>query len=203
MAGMKFEVRRNENVVHRVFLLFKYDENGGKFYYFILSVYALILVPLSLWLWPKAEAKSSTKKTKFRNDFWIFSFCFRRSGAASRRHVEFLSMSRKTSIVTRKRTESTTTIDDHVRRTTFHWKRIFSVFFVFRRVALVIGWIVFLFLAYRVSLIEIEHKEYDPFAVLNVDRVSRLIRVTNVNISIWTFSGSIDFGNKTSLSRFE
>ena len=42
------------------------------------------------------------------------------------------------------------------------------------KISLVLGWIVFVILAYRVSLIEIEHKEYDPFAVLNVDRVGDL-----------------------------
>ena len=41
-----------------------------------------------------------------------------------------------------------------------------------RKIGLVLAWIIFLVLAYRVSLIETEHKEYDPFAVLNVDRVS-------------------------------
>jgi translocation protein SEC63 len=39
MAGMKFE----------------YDENGGKFYYFILSFYALVLVPCTYYLWPRKE----------------------------------------------------------------------------------------------------------------------------------------------------
>lgn len=42
----------------------------------------------------------------------------------------------------------------------------------FSKIALVLAWILFLVLAYRVSLIETEHKDYDPFAVLNVDRVS-------------------------------
>lgn len=36
---------------------------------------------------------------------------------------------------------------------------------------LVLAWIILVVLAYRVSLIEIEHKEYDPFAVLDIDRV--------------------------------
>jgi hypothetical protein len=35
----------------------------------------------------------------------------------------------------------------------------------------VAGWIGFFFLAYKVTLIEVEHKEYDPFAILGIDRV--------------------------------
>ena len=42
------------------------------------------------------------------------------------------------------------------------------------KIGLVLAWIFFLILTYRVSLIEIEHKEYDPFGVLNVDRVGSL-----------------------------
>ncbi|CAF3492449.1 unnamed protein product [Rotaria sordida] len=44
MAGMKFE----------------YDENGGKFYYFFLSFYALILISTTYWLWPKSEKRKNT-----------------------------------------------------------------------------------------------------------------------------------------------
>ena len=41
----------------------------------------------------------------------------------------------------------------------------------FSKIGFVIAWIILIILAYRVSLIETEHKEYDPFAVLNIDRV--------------------------------
>lgn len=41
----------------------------------------------------------------------------------------------------------------------------------FSKIGLVVAWVVLITLAYRVSLIEIEHKEYDPFAVLDIDRV--------------------------------
>lgn len=122
MAGMKFE----------------YDENGGKFYYFILSVYALILVPLSLWLWPKAEAK---KAAPHPEDTLNFAPCREKHQLL---HANEPNRRRRSMIT---------------------------------RVALVIGWIVFLFLAYRVSLIEIEHKEYDPFAVLNVDREASISEI--------------------------
>jgi preprotein translocase subunit Sec63 len=54
----------------------------------------------------------------------------------------------------------------HLTTTTNH-----SYIVLSRKLGLMLAWIIFLVLAYRVSLIEIEHKEYDPFAVLNVDRV--------------------------------
>ncbi len=44
-------------------------------------------------------------------------------------------------------------------------------FFYSSKIILVLAWIILIILAYRVSLIEIEHKEYDPFAVLDIDRV--------------------------------
>jgi hypothetical protein len=41
----------------------------------------------------------------------------------------------------------------------------------FRKVVLVVAWIIFAVMAYRVAQIETEHKEYDPYVVLNIDRV--------------------------------
>jgi preprotein translocase subunit Sec63 len=46
------------------------------------------------------------------------------------------------------------------------------------KIVLFIGWIIFLVLAYKASQIEIEHKEYDPFIILNIDRVKN--RITNM-----------------------
>ena len=42
MAGMKFE----------------YDENGAKFVYFALSFYAMIIIPVTYYFWPKKDVKS-------------------------------------------------------------------------------------------------------------------------------------------------
>jgi preprotein translocase subunit Sec63 len=42
----------------------------------------------------------------------------------------------------------------------------------FSKIGFVIAWIILIILAYRVSLIETEHKDYDPFAVLNIDQVN-------------------------------
>ncbi|RNA03877.1 translocation SEC63-like protein, partial [Brachionus plicatilis] len=38
------------------------------------------------------------------------------------------------------------------------------------KLVLVVGWLVFFYLAYKASQIEIEHKEYDPFAIIGIDR---------------------------------
>ncbi len=46
-----------------------------------------------------------------------------------------------------------------------------DIFFYYSKVGLILAWIILIILAYRVSLIETEHKEYDPFAVLDIDRV--------------------------------
>lgn len=40
---------------------FEYDENGAKFVYFIISFYAMIIIPCTFYLWPRKEKKS--KKT--------------------------------------------------------------------------------------------------------------------------------------------
>ena len=42
----------------------------------------------------------------------------------------------------------------------------------FSKIVILTAWIILLILAYRISLIETEHKEYDPFMVLNVDLVN-------------------------------
>ncbi len=45
------------------------------------------------------------------------------------------------------------------------------LFSISSKLGLVLAWIILIVLAYRVSLIETEHKEYDPFAILDIDRV--------------------------------
>ncbi|CAF3775214.1 unnamed protein product [Rotaria magnacalcarata] len=114
MAGMKFE----------------YDENGGKFFYFFLSVYALILVPATYWLWPKSEKKQSLHPENISS----YPPC------RDKYHLLRASEPRR-----RRRT-------------------------IFVKIALLTAWIILLILAYRVSLIETEHKEYDPFMTLDVDQ---------------------------------
>ena len=36
---------------------FEYDEKGGTFYYFLLSFLALILLPVTFYLWPRSKPK--------------------------------------------------------------------------------------------------------------------------------------------------
>lgn len=42
---------------------------------------------------------------------------------------------------------------------------------VFRKAALLFGWAVFLLLAYKVSKLDREYQEYNPYEVLNLDPV--------------------------------
>ncbi|CAF3624233.1 unnamed protein product [Adineta steineri] len=122
MAGMKFE----------------YDENGGKFYYFILSVYGLILVPATYWLWPKIEKRKSVPHPE---DTSNFAPC-------------------------RNKHQSLHANEPNQRRRA-----------IITKIGLALAWIILIILAYRVSLIEIEHKEYDPFAVLDVDREATIAEI--------------------------
>ncbi|XP_070568773.1 translocation protein SEC63 homolog [Ptychodera flava] len=43
---------------------FVYDESGGAFLYFVVSVYALVLIPLTYLLWPPKEKKEDPEKLK-------------------------------------------------------------------------------------------------------------------------------------------
>lgn len=42
---------------------------------------------------------------------------------------------------------------------------------IFRKAALLFGWAVFLLLAYKVSKLDREYQEYNPYEVLNLDPV--------------------------------
>ena len=37
-----------------------------------------------------------------------------------------------------------------------------------------LGWLIFFLLAYKVSMIQLDYVEYDPFLELEIDRVSKL-----------------------------
>lgn len=41
---------------------FQYDESGGTFFYFILSFLALILIPATLYFWPKKKKDGKLNK---------------------------------------------------------------------------------------------------------------------------------------------
>lgn len=48
----------------------------------------------------------------------------------------------------------------------------FLCFSLFRKAALLFGWAVFLLLAYKVSKLDREYQEYNPYEVLNLDPVN-------------------------------
>ncbi|CAF0722947.1 unnamed protein product [Adineta ricciae] len=130
-GGRECNCRRERNYTTMAGMKFEYDESGGKFYYFILSVYGLILVPATYWLWPKVEKRKSTPHPEERSNF---TPCRDKHQLL---HANEPNQRRRAMIT---------------------------------KIGLIVAWIVLIFLAYRVSLIETEHKEYDPFAVLNIDR---------------------------------
>ncbi|XP_067947774.1 translocation protein SEC63 homolog [Watersipora subatra] len=43
---------------------FQYDETGGTFYYFLVSFYALALIPFTLWVWRRSDSKDARDKDK-------------------------------------------------------------------------------------------------------------------------------------------
>lgn len=43
---------------------------------------------------------------------------------------------------------------------------------IFRKAALLFGWLVFLLLAYKVSKLDREYQEYNPYEVLSLDPVN-------------------------------
>lgn len=49
------------------------------------------------------------------------------------------------------------------------------VFFLNRKIVLLAGWALFLFLAYKVSKTDREYQEYNPYEVLNLDPVSSIV----------------------------
>ena len=41
----------------------------------------------------------------------------------------------------------------------------------YRKFGIIVGWVIFALLAYKVSTVELDFKEYDPYAELGIDRV--------------------------------
>jgi len=44
--------------------------------------------------------------------------------------------------------------------------------FFYRKFIILSGWVFFVFVAYKASKVEIDFKEFDPYAELGIDRVS-------------------------------
>ncbi|XP_076444580.1 translocation protein SEC63 homolog isoform X2 [Babylonia areolata] len=113
MAGMQFE----------------YDEEGGTFFYFLLSFWALGLFPATYFCWPRAKASDQQAKKK---GICSCEPCLKKN-------------------LVRKKQEAT-------------------VKPMIIKGVLVIGWIIFFLLAYKVSMIQLDYVEYDPFQELEIDR---------------------------------
>lgn len=114
MGGMKFE----------------YDEEGGTFYYFLLSFVALIVFPVTYYCWPTKKSKDDQKKKRQ-------CYC-------------------ELCLIKRKSQQSSQPRKNLQRRIT--------------KLLIMIGWVFFFFLAYKTSQIELEFKEFDPYAELEIER---------------------------------
>ncbi|XP_064629178.1 translocation protein SEC63 homolog [Lineus longissimus] len=116
---------------------FEYDEKGGTFYYFVLSFYALVLIPVTYYLWPSWESKDSGKLRRL---------CHCEACQAKRQRL-------------------------HSKRpwTTFKRKGV--------TIGLGIAWVIFMILIYKVSQLELDHVEYDPFIELGIDRDASTIEI--------------------------
>lgn len=53
---------------------FEYDENGAKFVYFILSFYAMVIIPATFYLWPRKQVK----KTEHAEEMSCYEPCQRK-----------------------------------------------------------------------------------------------------------------------------
>lgn len=109
---------------------FTYDEKGSTFLYFLLSVFMMILIPVTYLLWPKS-LKEEDKR--LRNMSQVHG----KSKWYKKLHDELQVKKRKPS---------------------------------FRKLLIFVSWIVLAVLIYKVSHIENEYVEYDPYEVLGVDR---------------------------------
>ncbi|BFZ25302.1 hypothetical protein BsWGS_28341 [Bradybaena similaris] len=112
MAGMQFE----------------YDEEGGTFFYFLLSFWALVLIPATYFFWPAKQAAGTKDKT---------------------RKCHCPPCVKKRDAVTKEKATIKPTVIKCV---------------------LGFGWVVFLLLAWKVSMIQLDYVEYDPFLELGIDR---------------------------------
>lgn len=42
----------------------------------------------------------------------------------------------------------------------------------YRKIIIIIGWIIMIYVAYKTTQVEIDYTEFDPFAELEIDRVN-------------------------------
>nr|XP_002126467.1 translocation protein SEC63 homolog [Ciona intestinalis] len=116
---------------------FAYDEKGSTFLYFILSFFAMLLIPLTYLFWPKG-VKDEEKRLRTLCPIHGKSKWYKKVQEALRRKKSKPS---------------------------------------FRKWLIVFAWVGFLVLVYKVSNIENDHVEYDPYEVLGVDRDADKIEI--------------------------
>ena len=47
-------------------------------------------------------------------------------------------------------------------------------YFIYRMIGIILGWVLFIFIAYKTSQVELDFKDFDPYAELEIDRVSSM-----------------------------
>ncbi|XP_063405135.1 translocation protein SEC63 homolog [Mytilus trossulus] len=110
---------------------FEYDEEGGTFFYFLLSFWGLVIIPATYYFWPRTKTDDGPDLKKRE--------C----------NCEPCQLKRQRLNVQGK------------------WKHTTEKGV---KIALVIGWVIFLLLAYKVSKIQMEYVEYDPYMELEIER---------------------------------
>uniref|UniRef100_H2YM46 J domain-containing protein n=1 Tax=Ciona savignyi TaxID=51511 RepID=H2YM46_CIOSA len=116
---------------------FAYDEKGSTFLYFLLSFFAMLLIPLTYLFWPKG-VKDEEKRLRSLCSIHGKSKWYKKVQEALRRKKSKPS---------------------------------------FRKWFIVFAWIGLLLLIYKVSNIENDHVEYDPYEVLGIDREADKIEI--------------------------
>ena len=109
---------------------FIYDEKGSTFLYFLLSFFAMLLIPITYLIWPKS---SKDEEKRIQNLCHIHG----KSKWYKKMQDEFQRKKKRPSL---------------------------------RKIFLLFCWIGFIILVAKVSTIENDYVEYDPYHVLGVDR---------------------------------
>lgn len=107
---------------------FTYDEKGSTFLYFLVSVFVMLLIPLSYFFWPK-----SCKNEE------------RRMNHLCRIHGQSKWYKKVQKALQKKKSKPS-----------------------LKKVGILLGWVFFFFLIYKLSNIENDHVEYNPYEVLGI-----------------------------------
>lgn len=110
---------------------FEYDEEGSTFYFFLLSFWAVIIIPATYYGWPRKLSEDEKERTRRE--------CHCTPCEAKRQRLKV-----KTSWIKTQR-----------RLVQF---------------LLLLGWVIFFVIAYKVSTVQIDYTEYDPYQILQIDR---------------------------------